>query len=863
VGYTDDSDRNVMTALGRRLSRPQLAEPSFRRRVSCPSAALLVIVLLSSVSAHAQQPGVAAAREAAQKAFAAGKYEEAASLTEVFAKDESMIVLRAQTFIVRGDYERALTLLQPVVVENPGGEAALELGLLQRYLGRRGEARRTLQLLRLAQGPGTASRAFVRAGRAARAVSSFEEANALFREAVTDTPNDPAANTAWGELFLEKHERAEAVKSFQAALKVSAEYQPALLGLARTMTEDNPPAATRLARHVLELNPSNPDAHLILAELAIDEDRLVDAADHIERAKSINPNSLEALALGAALAFVEGRDDAYQANVAAALKINPLYGELHRVTGAITARFYRFDEAAEQARKATLLDRENARAHADLGAHLMRTGDERNARRALDQAFRADPYDKVTYNLLDLLDKLEAFETVREGDLIIKLHRDEVGVMREYAPALAREALSSLTERWGFTPKGPILIEIFPVHDDFAVRNVGLPGMIGALGACFGRVVTMDSPKARPPGEFNWGATLWHELAHVITLQLSNQRIPRWLTEGISVFEETRAERNWGREMEVPFARAIDEGKVLKLKDLNAGFQDPRTISLAYYEASLLVEHIVAQHGDATLKALVQSFAEGITTDQAVQRVLKTDLDAMQTSFDAFLAQRFDGLRKALATPDEWQPDLPVDKLKALAASHPDSYAVQAALGHALQSTDPDAAFQAFERATTLVPMATGAESPYGLMVQLALKKGDRARAAKVLEAWTLRDHTDIEAARQLSTLLDQPADRDRLKVALRRVVAIDPFDSAAHSTLGRMALDAGEAPEAIRDFRVALAAGPLDRASAHADLAEGLWVTGARDEAKRQTLAALEIAPTYERAQDLLLKLVEGGEPR
>ena len=50
--------------------------------------------------------------------------------------------------------------------------------------------------------------------------------------------------------------------------------------------------------------------------------------------------------------------------------------------------------------------------------------------------------------------------------------------------------------------------------------------MIGALGACFGRVVTMDSPKARPPGDFSWAATLWHELAHVITLQLSNQRTP-------------------------------------------------------------------------------------------------------------------------------------------------------------------------------------------------------------------------------------------------------------------------------------------------------------------------------------------------
>ncbi len=863
MGYTDGSDRNAMTAWGRQRSRPRRAEPSFRRRIRCRSVVLLGVLFLAPLSSFAQQPGVASAREAALKAFAAGQYDQVESLAGVFVKDESLVALRAQAFVVRGDYERAQTLLQPLAAENPGGDAALELGLLQRYLGRRGDGRRTLELLRLAQGPGTATRAYLRAGRAARAVGRFEEANALFRDAVEAAPNDPVANTAWGELFLEKHDRTEAVKSFQAALKANGDYQPALLGMARAVGEDNPPAATRFARHVLELNASSPDAHLVLAELAIDEDRRKDAADHIERARTINPNSLEALALGAALAFVEGRDDAFQANVAAALKINPLYGEVHRVTGAITARFYRFDEAADQARKAILLDRENARAQADLGAHLMRTGDERNARRALEQAFRADPYDKITYNLLELLDVLEAFETVREGDLIIKLHRDEAGVMREYAPQLAREALDSMTARWGFTPKGPILIEIFPSHDDFAVRNVGLPGMIGALGACFGRVVTLDSPKARPPGEFNWGATLWHELAHVITLQLSNQRIPRWLTEGISVFEETRAKREWGREMEIPFARAIDEGTLLKLRDLNAGFQNPRTIALAYYEASLLVEHIVAVHGDATLKALVQSFAEGITTEDAIQRVLKTDMDALQTSFDGFLSQRFDGLRKALVAPDDLAPDLPVDKLKALVASHPDSFPAQMALGQALRSTDADAAYQAFERAAELVPMATGPESPYAQMVEIAMKLGDRPRAAKTLEALTTHDHTDVESARQLSTLLDQPDDQARLQVALRRVVAIDPFDSSAHTTLGRIALDAGDTAEAIRDFRVALAAGPVDRASAHADLAEGLIVTGARDEAKRQTLAALEIAPTYERAQDLLLKLVEGGDRR
>jgi len=44
----------------------------------------------------------------------------------------------------------------------------------------------------------------------------------------------------------------------------------------------------------------------------------------------------------------------------------------------------------------------------------------------------------------------------------------------------------------------------------------------------------------------------------------------------------------------------------------------------------------------------------------------------------------------------------------------------------------------------------------------------------------------------------------------------------------------------------------------AHVDLAEAYVTAGRLAEAKSQTLAALEIAPSFERAQDLLLKIVE-----
>lgn len=826
-------------------------------------ALLVTIVVIFGPAGHAQSvpSSVTAARTAAERALGAGRFDEVESITQAFPKDEWLAVLRARSLVAKGEYAKADTLLQPFAAERPTGDAALELGLVRQYVGRRAEARRTLQLLLAGESTGSTARDYARAARASRALGRFEDANSLYREASTLAPDDAAINTAWGDLFYEKFNRQEAARSYQAALKADPDYAPAHLGMARAVSEDNPPAALKYVQRALELNPNDAAAHLFVADLAIDDDKRDDARAAIAKAQGINPNSLEAYALQAAIGFVEGKDDEYKTAVAAALKINPLYGEAYRVVGSVTARYYRFDEAAEQVRRGIAVDRDNARAQADLGAHLMRTGDERNARRALEVAFRADPFDVVTYNMLGLLDTIDTFQTIRDGDLLIKLHPDETSVMKEYVPALAQEALASLSKRWQFTPKGPILIEVFPRHDDFAVRTLGLPGMIGALGACFGRVVTMDSPKARPPGEFNWGATLWHELAHVITLQLSNQRLPRWLSEGISVFEEKRARAEWGREMELSFARAIEAGEVLKVQDLNSGFQNPRTISLSYYQASLLVEHIVSRFGEPALRSLVQSFADGITTEAAIKKVLSVDVDDLQTSFDVFLGERFGGLRRALKGPEDLSPEMPLDKIKAVAAANPDSYPVQMALGRALRSADPAAAIQAFERAAAAVPMATGPESPYMQIVEVALAKGDKAKAAEALEKLTAQDHTDISSARQLVTLLEAPRDNPRIRTALLRVVAVDPFDAAAHTTLGRLALASGQTPEAIKMFRVAIAAGPIDKAAAHADLAEGLLQGGQREEAKRAALAALEIAPTYERAQDLLLKLIEGRQ--
>ncbi len=819
---------------------------------------LMASVAPLAVAQPAVQPAAPNdARAAAARALDTGRYDEVHTLVAALAPDPIVAVLRARAFVAVGKYADAEKVLQPAASESPLSDAAVELGVLQRMLGRR-EALRTLSLILSRDIVAASAPDYVRAGRAARALGRFQQASDFFREALARAPTDVTANVAWGELFLEKHNRSDAAKSFQAALRTSAEDPTALMGLARTMADDNPPLARKLAQQVLALNPQSTGARVLLAELALDDTKRPEAKAELAKALAVNPNHFEALSLTAAVAWLEKRTADYTATTDALLALNPTYGEVYRIVGAQSARNYRFEEAAELTRRAISIDATNTRAFADLGAHLMRTGDERGARRALETAFRVDPYDIVTYNLLGLLDTLDGFVTIREGDMVIRLHPDEAGVMREYVPALAREAMATLSKRWNFTPTGPILIEMFPRHDDFAVRNVGLPGMIGALGACFGKVVTLDSPKARPPGEFNWGATLWHELAHVITIQLSNQRVPRWLTEGISVWEETRARAAWGREMEVTFAGAINRGQVMKLRDLNAGFSNPETISLAYYQASLLVEHITARFSEASLRELVRVFSEDLETDAALSRVLKVSVDDLQTTFDAFLDERFGRLRRALVTPDGFEPDLPIERLRAVAEANQDSFPVQVAFGRALEATDAAAALAVYQKAAALVPLATGDGSPQARIASLLQAKGDKAGAARALEALTTVDHTAIASARTLVGLLDAPNEALRRQAALAKVVAIDPFDAGAHSELGRFALASGRVPEALQAFRVAVAAGPTDRAGAFADLGEALEQSGAKDDAKRQALLALEVAPTYARAQDLLLRLVE-----
>ncbi len=851
-------------------SRPRRHYNRFENmhRASRPARLLAVLVLavcFASTGSSVRGAQGGASQEdvgrAAAAAIAHGKRADAERMaTARGAADPAAAIVLARVAAHQGKYKEAIALLEPIAARDPGGNAALELGLLYEDVVRGTDAATLMNAVFRQSNGGSDAAGLLRAARAAAALNRPRDANSLFREAERAGGDPALVETAWGELFLEKHNLPEALKSFQTVLTADAQWAPAHAGMARVLEDDDPPKAAAAAERALAIDPELAEARLTLARLHLDGDRESEAKAEIDKVLAVNPADPQAHALRAGIAYVKDDKATFDAEIAAALATNPSYGEAYRIAGELVASHYRFEEAAALAEKAVALDPANARAAGDLGMHLLRIGDEAGARKTLERSFRADPFDVVVYNLLQMLDKLDRFVVERDGDLVFKMDRDEAPVLREYALPLAKEAFKTLSARYNFTPTGPVFIEIFPDHDDFAVRNLGLPGMIGALGACFGHVVTMDSPRARArPGEFSWEATLWHELTHVITIQMSKQRIPRWLTEGISVYEEGRQRPEWGRDMEVTFARAMDKGKVLKLRELNAGFTRPDTISLAYYEASLLVDHIVSTRGQQALNTLVRSFGDGVDSDAALKRAINVDFDGLQTTFSRYLDDKFGTMRRALHDVDTPVDAGAIDALKAAAAAKPESYIAQLALGEALAKANDPSAFAPLQRASVLVPNAIGDESPHAIMAALAERLNDRPRAMKELEALIASDHTNVEAARKLWTLAEAAGDERLMNLAITRVVSLDPFDATAHTGWGRMALKKREPAVATREFRAALLTGAPDKAAAHCDLGESYLLAGDRTAAKKEALAALEIAPSFERAQELLLNATGG----
>ena len=207
--------------------------------------------------------------------------------------------------------------------------------------------------------------------------------------------------------------------------------------------------------------------------------------------------------------------------------------------------------------------------------------------------------------------------------------------------------------------------------------------------------------------------------------------------------------------------------------------------------------------------------------------------------------------------PRQVEPD-DLQGLTARAAAAPGNFVSQLTLGQALlKANQPAAAKAPLEKAAQLAPEASGDGSPRGLLAAIAEREGDSARARRELRQLLTYDHTNVNAARRLSALASGADAIDDRDFALRLVADLDPFDARRTRSSAGVCSQKGDNAAALIEFQAALAGGPANLAEAHTDTAEALLKLGRRDDAKRSALLALKEAPTFARAQDLLLAAI------
>ncbi|MEE2776500.1 MAG: hypothetical protein VYE73_07020, partial [Acidobacteriota bacterium] len=557
--------------------------------------------------------------------------------------------------------------------------------------------------------------------------------------------------------------------------------------------------------------------------------------------------------------------------------LNPRYAEFYNVLADVGVRNRLYRESVEFATQAVEIDPKSWRGWGLRGLNELRVGEIETGRLHLEKAFAGDPYNVWIKNTLDLVDTYVEYRPRSSHRFEIVAHAEEADLLSPYALDLLEEAYDELSARYGVTPAVPIRIEFYASHADFSVRTIGLAGM-GALGVCFGKVIAQDSPRARPRGSFNWASTLWHELAHTFTLAASEHRVPRWLTEGLSVLEERRARSGWGDDLNLSFLVAWRDGELLPAADLNNGFvrpTSPAQVGLSYYQASLVAELIERDWGLDAILAMLHGYRDHLSTREIFERILEVEPEAFDVRFEAFLQEHFGGPLAAIADIDPKGPEgpqpgaeprletvPPEEDLEKRAEENPGSFSAQLAWAHALAGQERfDEAVPYFEKARSLFPQYVGPDSAYRALARIFADRGSGAAAAEQLRAIAAINETDYDVRIELAELEQELGDPAASLDVLEELPWIHPYDPSLHGRMAELYAEVGDLEGVVRSRTALVALRPTDMARAHYDLASALHAAGDSLAAKRSVLRSLEVAPAFDEAQRLLLRLHEGGD--
>ena len=680
----------------------------------------------------------------------------------------------------------------------------------------------------------------------------------------TATKADPGLRDVFlakGDLALDKHDFDLAAKTFQEGLKGAPIDPDFHYGLARAYADGDRATMLTEIDAALKANPRHIPSLLLLADHEIDSEDYASATKHLDQVTEVNPWDPQAWAYRAVLAHLRNEVATERVLRQKALQFDPTNPEVDWLIGKKLAEKYRFAEAAPHQRQALQFDPEFLPAREELANDLLRLGEETEGWQLAKEVQAKDGYDVEAYNLATLHDTMAKYATLTNDDFVVRLPAAEARIYGPRVVDLLERARAKLTAKYQVDLVRPTFVEIFGDQKDFAVRTFGVPDIGGFLGVCFGRVVTANSPASNSAQPSNWETVLWHEFCHVVTLQKTQNRMPRWLSEGISVYEESQADPSWGMHMDARYREMILRGDMMPVGNLSAAFLTPPSplhLQFAYFESSLVVDFIISRYGLESLKGILQDLGEGKEVNPAIAAHTAA-LPVFEKEFNAYARDKAQQLAPRLV----WdRPDASLAgpgaelKLAAWAERHPDNYwALQARARNLIDAKDWKEAQALLARFLKLDPDQIGPDNSYSQLAAVDRTLGDTAGERAALTELVARDDNATEACLRLMELAEAAHDWPALQHYAERFLAVNPLVVPPYRSLARAAQELNEPERAVAADRTLLLLGPPNPSEVHFQLAKLLLAANDPEDC-RQVLQALEDAPRYRDALALLLEI-------
>jgi tetratricopeptide (TPR) repeat protein len=338
--------------------------------------------------------------------------------------------------------------------------------------------------------------------------------------------------------------------------------------------------------------------------------------------------------------------------------------------------------------------------------------------------------------------------------------------------------------------------------------------------------------------------------------------MPRWLSEGISVYEEREQVRSWGQVMNPRYRELILAGGATPVSKLSSAFLRPPTpmhLQFAYYESSMVVEYVVQRFGAEALRQVLAELGESVAINDALARHTEP-IEKLDESFDKWLKEQAQALGKDV----DWEkPQLELDAgseaMRAWVDAHPKSFSGWLGYGRALLAERKHKeAIEPLKKAAALYPTYGEPGGPWVLLAGAYREAGEAKAEREALEKHVALNAEAVEPRVRLMELASADKDWKAVADVASQLAGINPLIPAPHRYAAQAAEALNDRPRAIEAWRTLLVLDPLDRADHHYRLAKLLAEDNQLPEAKRQVLQALEDAPRFREAHQLLLQLVD-----